>query len=333
MPDAAKPKRLTFAKKKTIDEATRVAADLAARGEGLCLVLQAASAEERALLVGQLGKARRLKPERLDRAAIAAGGMAETEKAVRALFRRAQAANHILFFDEADALFGRRSAVRDAHDRHARVGKTLLGALARYKGVAAVAIDTPLSHYPELAQVTELVVDFAPASGREEKASEEVYTRPGQPLRAPPPYRAASDAPWAAPLPNLHFLVLVGDLEIGFCEVSGLTSESEVVERREGDRREVQKTAGAVHYDTLVLRRALTRSKDLYLWRQAIIDGKDDRRPVQILQLPAPRAKPVNRWGFKDCWPCRWSGPEFDSQFGGLAFEEVELCYDRFEWL
>ena len=255
------------------------------------------------------------------------------EKAIKAFFRRAEAAKQILFFDEADALFGRRSAVRDAHDRHARASKTLLGALVRYKGVAAVAIDTPLSRHSELARLTELVVDFAPPIDGDGAGREEAHTWPGDALPGRPPLQRPSDTLWSTPLPNFHFLVLVGDLEIGFCEVSGLTSESEVVERREGDPREVQKSIGALHYDTLVLRRALTRSKDLYLWRQAIIDGKEDRRPVEILQLPTPRAKPVNRWRFKDCWPCRWSGPEFDSQFGGLAFEEIELCYDRFDWL
>lgn len=43
----------------------------------------------------------------------------ETEKNLRKLFNRAEQSNAILLFDEADALFGRRSGVKDSHDRYA----------------------------------------------------------------------------------------------------------------------------------------------------------------------------------------------------------------------
>ena len=43
----------------------------------------------------------------------------ETEKNLENLFARAEAKNWILFFDEADALFGKRTSVRDAHDKYA----------------------------------------------------------------------------------------------------------------------------------------------------------------------------------------------------------------------
>jgi SpoVK/Ycf46/Vps4 family AAA+-type ATPase len=51
---------------------------------------------------------------RVDLAAIASKYIGETEKNLSALFERAA-----LFFDEADALFGKRSDVRDSHDRYA----------------------------------------------------------------------------------------------------------------------------------------------------------------------------------------------------------------------
>jgi SpoVK/Ycf46/Vps4 family AAA+-type ATPase len=43
----------------------------------------------------------------------------ETEKNLENLFARAEAKNWVLFFDEADALFGKRTGVRDAHDKYA----------------------------------------------------------------------------------------------------------------------------------------------------------------------------------------------------------------------
>ena len=59
----------------------------------------------------------------------------ETEKNLRAIFAAADAANAILFFDEADALFGKRSEVKDAHDRYANIEVTyLLQRMEAYDG-------------------------------------------------------------------------------------------------------------------------------------------------------------------------------------------------------
>lgn len=45
----------------------------------------------------------------------------ETEKNLEKIFNEAQSSNAILFFDEADSLFGKRSEVKDAHDRYANI--------------------------------------------------------------------------------------------------------------------------------------------------------------------------------------------------------------------
>lgn len=64
----------------------------------------------------------------------------ETEKNLGCLFDEAQAAGAILFFDEADALFGKRSEVKDAHDRYANleVGY-LLQRMEEHEGVTILA--------------------------------------------------------------------------------------------------------------------------------------------------------------------------------------------------
>ncbi|MGF1609187.1 MAG: phage tail protein [Kiloniellales bacterium] len=309
MPERPAPVRLAFDAKK-IDALLRAGEEIAARGAGLRVALDGADAAERALVAERLAKARGLKLQRIDLSEVVSKGIGETEKTLKALFARADAAKALLFFDEADALFGRRSAVRDSHDRYANLETSFLSALGRYKGAAVVAVAAPAAGYAAFVRTADLLVDFRRTES------------------------APSSAAWDEPLPNLHFLVIVGDLEIGFCSVSGLGDASEILQVREGDEpRSRRKVAGEAETETLVLRRALSRSKDLYHWRRAILDGKDDRRTVELLQLPAPGAKPVNRWRFLDCWPCRWSGPDFDALEGGLAYEEVELSYERFEWL
>jgi SpoVK/Ycf46/Vps4 family AAA+-type ATPase len=64
----------------------------------------------------------------------------ETEKNLSRIFREAQASNAILFFDEADALFGKRSEVKDAHDRYANIEVAyLLQQMEEYTGIVILA--------------------------------------------------------------------------------------------------------------------------------------------------------------------------------------------------
>ncbi len=64
----------------------------------------------------------------------------ETEKNLRQVFTEAKNANCILFFDEMDALFGKRSEVKDSHDRHANVETAyLLQQMEEYDGVVLMA--------------------------------------------------------------------------------------------------------------------------------------------------------------------------------------------------
>lgn len=121
-----------------------------------------------------------------------------------------------------------------------------------------------------------------------------------------------------------HFRVLIGRREFGFAEVSRLSSETDVT---------VPPAERSHRFETVVLRRALTRSTDLYDWRRKIMGGKDDRRPVTIHQLDAAGGRVVNSWRLEGAWPCRWSGPTFNAAGTGIAIEELELAYDDLVWL
>lgn len=120
-----------------------------------------------------------------------------------------------------------------------------------------------------------------------------------------------------------HFRVQIGRREIGFCEVGRLTSET--------DHTELERPRHG--FESVVLRRALTRSKELYEWRRRIVDGIDDRRQVTIRQLEAPAGAVANSWRLVRAWPCRWSGPAFNAAESGLAYEELELAFDDLIWL
>jgi transposase-like protein len=85
----------------------------------------------------------------------------ETEKNLAGLFNAAEDANAVIFFDEADALFGKRSAVSDAHDRYANIEVAyLLQRIEEFTG--AVVLATNLRHDIDQAFLRRLdfVVDF-----------------------------------------------------------------------------------------------------------------------------------------------------------------------------
>jgi SpoVK/Ycf46/Vps4 family AAA+-type ATPase len=63
---------------------------------------------------------------RIDLGAVVSRYIGETEKNLRRLFDEAEDSSAILFFDEADALFGKRSEVKNSHDRYANLGLNFL---------------------------------------------------------------------------------------------------------------------------------------------------------------------------------------------------------------
>lgn len=77
---------------------------------------------------------------RIDLAAIVSKYIGETEKNLDRIFAAAQDSNAILFFDEADAVFGKRSEVSDAHDRYANIEVAyLLEKMETYTGAVILA--------------------------------------------------------------------------------------------------------------------------------------------------------------------------------------------------
>jgi SpoVK/Ycf46/Vps4 family AAA+-type ATPase len=82
----------------------------------------------------------RLDLQKIDLSQVVSKYIGETEKNLSRVFQEARESNCILFFDEADALCGRRSEVRDAHDRYANVEVAfLLQQMEDYDGVSVLA--------------------------------------------------------------------------------------------------------------------------------------------------------------------------------------------------
>jgi vesicle-fusing ATPase len=106
---------------------------------------------------------------RIDLSQVVNKYVGETEKNLRRVFDTADAAELILFFDEADSLFGKRSEVKDAHDRYANLEISyLLERMERFKGLAILATNRRKDLDPGFARRLRFVIEF-PLPGVEER--------------------------------------------------------------------------------------------------------------------------------------------------------------------
>jgi AAA+ superfamily predicted ATPase len=109
-------------------------------GKGLNALFAGASGTGKTMAADVIANALKIDLYKIDLSAIVSKYIGETEKNLDQIFREGQTANAILFFDEADALFGKRSEVRDAHDRYANIETAyLLQKMDEYDGVVILA--------------------------------------------------------------------------------------------------------------------------------------------------------------------------------------------------
>jgi phage tail-like protein len=121
--------------------------------------------------------------------------------------------------------------------------------------------------------------------------------------------------------------VIVG----GFKTVSGMDSETEVIEFKQGNDMIVRKKPGRTTYANIVLERGYTATDDLWQWRKNIEDGKIDRRAGSIIILDQDGQTEVARYNFYEAWPAKWYVPEMDSTGSNMAIEKIELAVEKVE--
>ncbi|NER97011.1 MAG: ATP-binding protein, partial [Symploca sp. SIO1B1] len=110
------------------------------RGKGISALFAGESGTGKTMAAEVIAKDLGLHLYRIDLATVVNKYIGETEKNLRRLFDAAEDGGAILFFDEADALFGKRSEVKDAHDRYANIEiNYLLQRLEAYRGLAILA--------------------------------------------------------------------------------------------------------------------------------------------------------------------------------------------------
>ncbi|HJV95289.1 MAG TPA: ATP-binding protein, partial [Albitalea sp.] len=110
------------------------------RGLGISVLFAGESGTGKTMAAEVIGKELGLLLYRIDLSQVVSKYIGETEKNLRKLFDTAEDGGAILFFDEADALFGKRSEVKDSHDRYANIEiNYLLQRMEAYRGLAILA--------------------------------------------------------------------------------------------------------------------------------------------------------------------------------------------------
>jgi SpoVK/Ycf46/Vps4 family AAA+-type ATPase len=98
---------------------------------------------------------------RIDLSSLVSKYIGETEKNLRGVFEAAEQGGAILLFDEADALFGKRSEVEDSHDRYADVeAGFLLQQMEAFRGLTILASNGTAPLDPALLRCLTFVVQF-----------------------------------------------------------------------------------------------------------------------------------------------------------------------------
>src|SRR5438046_4888906 len=108
------------------------------RGLGISALFAGDSGTGKTMAAEVIANHLRLDLYRIDLSAVVSKYIGETEKNLRKLFDAVEDGGAILFFDEADALFGKRSEVKDSHDRYANIEVNYL--LQRMEGYGGLAI-------------------------------------------------------------------------------------------------------------------------------------------------------------------------------------------------
>ena len=132
------------------------------------------------------------------------------------------------------------------------------------------------------------------------------------------------------PFRAFNFRVEFDGLTVGsFSEVSGLTSEGDAIDYREGTDFPLtaRKLTGLRKYTNIVLKRGYTTNDELWSWHRNIVNGVADRRNGTVILMDEER-KDVLRWDVENAWINKIEAPTFNASGNEVAIESVEIVHE-----
>jgi phage tail-like protein len=117
-----------------------------------------------------------------------------------------------------------------------------------------------------------------------------------------------------------------------FTEVSGIGSETEIVEHKVVSAKGVEvvmKIPGRLKWGDITLKRGITSNLDIWKWRQLVEEGKvKDARKNGSIVLFDQSLKEVGRWDFQQAWPSKVTGPTPKADSNEIAVEELTIVHE-----
>jgi SpoVK/Ycf46/Vps4 family AAA+-type ATPase len=140
------------------------------RGMGISALFCGESGTGKTMAAEVIANELKLYLYRIDLSAVVNKYIGETEKNLRRVFDAAEDSGAILFFDEADALFGKRSEVKDSHDRYANIEiNYLLQRMEAYRGLAILATNMKSALDSAFMRRLRFIVNFPFPGAKERK--------------------------------------------------------------------------------------------------------------------------------------------------------------------
>jgi phage tail-like protein len=138
------------------------------------------------------------------------------------------------------------------------------------------------------------------------------------------------------PLIGFSFALDVqGTLTGFFTEVSGLGSETEIVEHKVTDpsgRDLVQKIPGRTKYTDITLKRGVTALMDIWKWRKMVESGDIvGARKNATITMYDQALNAVAKWNLENAWPTKVSGPSISAEGSTVTIEEVSITFEMME--
>jgi SpoVK/Ycf46/Vps4 family AAA+-type ATPase len=130
-------------------------------GKGISALFGGASGTGKTMAASVIASELDLELYKIDLSRVVSKFIGETEKNLAKIFKEAETSNAILFFDEADALFGKRSEVKDAHDRHANIEiDFLLQQMEEYDGLTILATNLSQNIDEAFTRRLQFIINF-----------------------------------------------------------------------------------------------------------------------------------------------------------------------------
>lgn len=144
---------------------------------------------------------------------------------------------------------------------------------------------------------------------------------------------ATNDAVTGDPMIGAHFEVSVGAVKGYFTEVSGLGSETEVVEHKimaKGAKEPIiRKIPGRLKWGDITLKRGITANMDFYTWRKEVEQGKvDSARLDGTIIMYDQNMNAVAEWTFTKGWPSKITGPSLAADSNAVGIEELTIVHE-----